>query len=36
MYERMQLDPVKAKEAMDELLASQDEILQMAGMMEEA
>lgn len=35
LYERLQLDPDKAKEVMDQLLASQEEILQMAGMMEE-
>lgn len=36
LYQRMQLDPTLANEAMDELIASKDEIMQMAGMMEEA
>ncbi|MFD2230826.1 aminoacyl-tRNA deacylase and HDOD domain-containing protein [Alkalimarinus sediminis] len=34
LYERLQLDPEKAEEAIDELIAAKDEILKMAGMLE--
>ncbi|WP_250656458.1 aminoacyl-tRNA deacylase and HDOD domain-containing protein [Alkalimarinus coralli] len=35
LFERLQLDPEKANEAIDELIAAKDEILKMAGMLEE-
>lgn len=35
MYERLQLDPEKAKQAIVELIEAKDEILKMAGMLEE-